>query len=162
MHMWDKRNCTWLRINAVGHDRIIGRCCCSDYRHVRHFYSKSFQEHLLLRIYYSYKYSQIICRCALFSQMQILQFIFNTLSDKKKESNILCFFPLFDSPFGRLRSRRCIFGVFLLEHFIQLSNTLIPSLRQKPRGKKYEESSLYSWLIISCNLKKDRENEERR
>ena len=37
---------------------------------------KLFQEHFFLTIYYSNKYSQIICRHAKFSQMQILQHIF--------------------------------------------------------------------------------------
>ena len=47
--------------------------------YVLHFQPKSFQEHLLFRIFYSYKHSQSICRWAEFSQIQILQLIFNKL-----------------------------------------------------------------------------------
>ena len=39
----------WLRINTVGYNRIICRCCFSDYTCVKHFYPKSFQEHILLK-----------------------------------------------------------------------------------------------------------------
>ena len=53
MHMWDKSNCA--RINADGRDRKnIYFFYFGDYNYICHFYSKSFQEHLLFMMYYSY------------------------------------------------------------------------------------------------------------